>query len=228
MASQPDPEVLLGRVRELGRALHGLDEIPPNLFVQYIDPHTTAGDDDGKKKKLSPAVLTLEQTMRLPELKPWFSQGKTVPRLLKIGNNDPTHASPFGIVEFLSMEEIVTEEKERARLERAKKKATVHGPSAIGHRSGLRNNAAPKELEMIWQMAPGDVKHRTAQIEGFLRDSWRVKVVFRPKRKGAKKARIVDAQEKQQIVDDFVASIEEIAQRYQDDRMDEGNQWHAV
>ena len=49
---------------------------------------------------------------------------------------------------------------------------------------GLGTGPSPKNLELNWAIAGGDLKHRLEKLKGFLREGRKVEVLLGPKRKG--------------------------------------------
>jgi hypothetical protein len=201
------------QVAKLREILHQTDraprdgEIPNTMLVQPFfpkDPRPRPPIPFGAMKAL-PEMAQYERTYHLVMVK------------IALGKQSDPHS--YSIVRVISKEEIgkqeAAEKEKKKEQERAAQAARK--PSALGKNSGLRNQAAPKEIEATWVMTDHDMGHRLNQVRAYLEDAFRVTVTFRPKRTG-KKLKVSQDQKSEQIGKAW-DTVSDIAERYEEDKV---------
>ena len=207
-------EAQIAQLRELhataGR--HPRDnEIPGDLIVQPFLPN---------EPRPRPPIRYSEMRA-LPELAPYRATHHLV--MIKISVGQSSKPNSYSIVRAQSKAEVAEQEhkEKEKRKEIERNLAAQRLPSALGKNSGLRNQAAPKEIEATWVMSDHDMEHRMNQVRGYLENAFRVTVAFRPKRSG-KKLKVSDKQKQEQIEKAW-ATVSDIAERYEQDKVQAEN-----
>lgn len=193
-------------IQQTGRAPRD-NEIPPGMLVQPFFPK-----DPRPRPPIPFAALAA-----LPE----FAQYERTHHLVmvKISLGQPSDPSSHSIVKIISKEEVgkqIAADKERKK-EQERAAQAARKPSALGKNSGLRNQAAPKEIEATWVMTDHDMGHRLNQVRAYLEDAFRVTVTFRPKRTG-KKLKVSQDQKDEQLGKAW-DTVSDIAERYDADKV---------
>jgi translation initiation factor IF-3 len=106
----------------------------------------------------------------------------------EFGNQDPKDLPTCRIMSKLALRE---QHGRKVDLERRRAKGLGAGP-------------APKNMELNWAIAGGDLKHRLGRLREFLTEGKKVEVMFAPKKKG-RKATEQEAISVMQAVRDVVA-----------------------
>lgn len=92
-------------------------------------------------------------------------------RVDEFGRSDPDHLPTCKI---MSKMDLRAQHQKKLDIERRKAKGQAgSGPS-------------PKNLELNWAIASGDLKHRLEKLKGFLREGRKVEVLLGPKKRGRK------------------------------------------
>ena len=182
------------------------NEIPPRLLVQPFFPN-----DPRPRPPIPFAAMK-----KLAELEPYKSTHHLV--LIKISLGHPSDPHSYSIVRVQSKEDVAEDERihREKRKETERRAAVAKMPSSLGKNSGLRNQAAPKELEATWVMSDHDMEHRMNQAKGYINNAFRVTVKFMPKRTG-KKLKIAQDQKADQLEKAW-AMVSDVAEKYEQDK----------
>ncbi|OAL00177.1 hypothetical protein IQ06DRAFT_276805 [Phaeosphaeriaceae sp. SRC1lsM3a] len=127
-------------------------------------PYINLVDEEGTYHPSVPLSDALAQINRTTQYLVQMSESKVD----EFGNLDPNDVPVVKVVSKIALRE-----QHQRKLELARRQA-----------KGLGAGPAPKNLELNWAIAPGDLKHRLGRLKEFLDEGRKVEIMLGPKKKG--------------------------------------------
>lgn len=158
---------------------------PPRKPTNEQIPYTSVRVVDPQTERLSPARQPLQTLLSSLDLKKW-----TVELVAEM---------PEPIVR-------ISDRKEAYQRYKEQRKAL---------KKGLKAGVAPKEIQLTWSTASGDVSHKLAQARLHLEKGHKVDVVFGPK----KRQRLPPVKEMQARAHHVLSELQDVAKEWKEREM---------